>query len=366
MKICKKCSIPSVYPGADMDKDGVCRLCREYASGRSERKREDKNQRRLSDLESTLRNTRGKGQYDCIIFFSGGKDSIYLLNKIKQEYGMRILAITSGEGEYISEVARKNIKLSLYKLGIDHIETNTDLVFMRKLLKFLFQHQMDEGAVKTISYNLLAIRESFALKMAVALDIPLIMNGFSPGQPDSAIYEYELPKERITGEDWVPEVMCKSGAFSKDELAHYWNPKCYPAGTSFPRLLSPLHAWNYSEDTVVRDIIKAGLISSKNQINPMKSNSRLVWIMMYSDIKNLGYISYMIEFAQIIREGRANRRRWFFLEALARFMIRHKIAFGRNVPILMKELGLSPEDMKINQKDPASVLPQYKLLKRSK
>jgi predicted PP-loop superfamily ATPase len=68
-------------------------------------------------LFSELEKYRGKSEYDCAVAFSGGKDSSYVLYRLKEKYKLRILAIT-GEDYISSKQAWKNRFQVTQKLGV--------------------------------------------------------------------------------------------------------------------------------------------------------------------------------------------------------------------------------------------------------
>ena len=74
MKKCKKCLLPAAVPGADIDRHGVCRPCREYSPASASLEDAERS-RREQDLHAALEASRGVGQYDCLVPFSGGKPS---------------------------------------------------------------------------------------------------------------------------------------------------------------------------------------------------------------------------------------------------------------------------------------------------
>lgn len=83
--------MPEGYQGTSLDEDGICNHCNAYL-------RHDKV---LNDFENLgdvflkiINDYRNKDTYDCILLFSGGKDSSYVLSELKDKYGLRILAFT--------------------------------------------------------------------------------------------------------------------------------------------------------------------------------------------------------------------------------------------------------------------------------
>lgn len=214
MKRCKTCLVPDNYPGADLQNSKMCHFCEEYKNHDFE-KLEKERKPRERDLEQTLKSCKGAGQYDCIVLFSGGKDSAYLLHKIRTEYKLRVLAITIDAGGYTNDIALKNIRQTLSKLAVDHILYTPQVAFLKKLFKFLLQNQLETGAVRTVCYVCHPLAETFALNLAMEKGVPLILEGLSPGQPEPEIMLYEMPQAYIAGENWLPEKIRESGFFTE-------------------------------------------------------------------------------------------------------------------------------------------------------
>lgn len=344
MKSCKKCLLPENVEGVSIDHTGVCNLCQNYDVKMSE----DKEQERLAfeeDLEKALQDCRGIGEYDCLVPFSGGKDSIYLLYKLKVEYKLKVLAYTTNAN--IPPLAWKNIHSTLKKLDIDHISYSPSPAFYQKLFRHLFQHQEPRGAVYTISYVYAPLFEGDAIRLALEKNIPLVLAGYSPGQPEPERMLYEFSPEMIQKTDWTPPALKESGVFTQQELDYFFNPNTYPPGTQFPRYLAPFHAWSYSQEKVMAEVVRLNLVPSTRYTNPILTNYPINWLSMYSDLKHFGYNPYQPEFSALIREGKANRMYWQILRPLINMMIEKKILLGWEVRRCMKWLDLTDEDLKI-------------------
>ena len=181
MAVCKNCLLPDAVPGAAFDARGICRFCQEYSTidhGAAERL----HAARCADLEQALQACRGQGEYDCLVPLSGGKDSVYLIYKLKEEYGLRVCAQTTDSN--IGAVAWSNIRRALDKLDVEHIVYRPSQEFYRKLFWFLLQNQEERGAVHTVSDIYAPLFEGNALQLAVEKRIPLILAGYSPGRPN--------------------------------------------------------------------------------------------------------------------------------------------------------------------------------------
>src|SRR5262245_23118273 len=115
MRRCARCLLPDSVPESDFDSSNVCRFCRSYAPT-DYRAAEEVRKACHEDLERTLAATRGDGSYDCLVPLSGGKDSCYLIHKLKNEYGLRVLAHTTDIN--IGPVAWSNIDRAVEKLDV--------------------------------------------------------------------------------------------------------------------------------------------------------------------------------------------------------------------------------------------------------
>jgi hypothetical protein len=344
MKKCKRCLLPAAVPGSDIGSDGVCKPCREY-SPKSAAVEESERDRREQDLAGALAASRGVGQYDCLVPFSGGKDSAWLLYKLVVEHGLRVLAFTVDVN--IPDVAWKNIRRTVEKLGCDLLTYTPPTDFYRKLFRYLLCNQEARGAVYTVSYVYAPLFEGDAIKIALEKNIPLILAGYSPGQPEPERMLYEFSRQLIERTDWTPPGLRESGQFARAELSRFFNPNDYPAGTRFPRYLAPFHAWPYNQDEVMREVVDKGLIETTRNASPVFSNYPINWLMMYSDLKNFGYNPYAPEFANLIREGKAKLSEWRYMAPVVDFMIKKRVFLGRHTTEHLKWLGMTPDDLQI-------------------
>ena len=72
LKKCVKCQLPETYETIEFDKSGTCNICEES----KKKENIDWGKRKLL-LDRIIEENRGKYAYDCIIPFSGGKDSVF-------------------------------------------------------------------------------------------------------------------------------------------------------------------------------------------------------------------------------------------------------------------------------------------------
>jgi hypothetical protein len=118
MRRCTRCILPETMPFIEYDENGVCNYCHRYQPW---------TRRPESELESLLDKHRSKdGKADCIVAFSGGRDSSIGLNWLKSKYRMTPLAFTYDWG-MVTDLARRNQARICGKLGIEHIWVSADI-----------------------------------------------------------------------------------------------------------------------------------------------------------------------------------------------------------------------------------------------
>ncbi|NWG76396.1 MAG: hypothetical protein HXY24_17640, partial [Rubrivivax sp.] len=79
-----------------------------------------------------INQVRGQGEYDCLLAYSGGKDSTYTLALLRDEYGLRVLAVTFDNG-FVSPGAFANIRRVVEALDVDHLFIKPHFGLLRKL-----------------------------------------------------------------------------------------------------------------------------------------------------------------------------------------------------------------------------------------
>jgi hypothetical protein len=112
-KICKKCILPENYSGISFDNDGVCSYCNNYNPI------EYLGENKLKiDIDRILKDSKKQSKYDCVVAFSGGRDSTYLLWYVVNILKLNPLAIFSNS-KLIPEQTLHNIKNTSNLLGVD-------------------------------------------------------------------------------------------------------------------------------------------------------------------------------------------------------------------------------------------------------
>lgn len=118
MRRCAKCVLPETMPFIAFDESGVCNYCRTHRPW---------TRRPESELAEMFDKIRSRdGSPDCIVAFSGGRDSSYGLHLLKNKYRMQPLTFSYDWG-MVTDLARRNQARLCGKLGIEHIWISADI-----------------------------------------------------------------------------------------------------------------------------------------------------------------------------------------------------------------------------------------------
>ena len=126
LKRCKKCILPETMPFIIFDEDGICNYCNHYKI-----KNDPKPLSQLADLVQPYRK---KGHVDCIVPFSGGRDSCMALHLIKNELGLNPVTYTYDWG-MVTDLGRRNISRFCAKLGVENIIVAADIRAKRRNIR---------------------------------------------------------------------------------------------------------------------------------------------------------------------------------------------------------------------------------------
>ncbi len=125
LRRCSRCLLPETMPFIGFDEEGVCNYCRDYEHRGSFLKGEKALEEYISKYRSA------SGEPDCIIGFSGGRDSSYGLDYFKNRLGMHPITFTYDWG-MVNDLARRNQARVIGKLGIEQIVVSADINWKRK------------------------------------------------------------------------------------------------------------------------------------------------------------------------------------------------------------------------------------------
>jgi len=126
LRRCTKCVLPETMPYISFDADGVCNYCRNYKLRNKPRPKEE-----LFALVEPYRKSNGT---DCIVPFSGGRDSCYGLHLIVNELKMKPVTYTYDWG-MVTDLGRRNISRMCAELGVENIIVADDITKKREYIR---------------------------------------------------------------------------------------------------------------------------------------------------------------------------------------------------------------------------------------
>jgi len=170
--------LPETYETLEFDAEGVCNICRQ----KEYRETQIDWMVRKQELDSLINLYKGKHDYDCIVPFSGGKDSTWTLYYLVQEYGLKPLVVQFNHHFMRSNLHRNNER-TFKKLGVDVISFTPNWKLVRRV--------MLEALIRKGDFCWHCHTGIFAYPMWVALQhqVPLIFWG-EPSSEYTAYYDY--------------------------------------------------------------------------------------------------------------------------------------------------------------------------------
>ncbi len=123
---CSKCVLPETMPFIKFDENGVCNYCKSYKI-----RNQPKPKQELFDLVNPYRRNEGP---ECIVPFSGGRDSCYGLHLIVKELKLKPITYTYDWG-MVTDLGRRNISRMCSALGVENIIIAADISKKRRNIR---------------------------------------------------------------------------------------------------------------------------------------------------------------------------------------------------------------------------------------
>jgi hypothetical protein len=123
LRRCGRCLLPETFPFIEYDSQGTCNYCNNYKIKNAPKPVEE-----LFELVKPYR--RSDGRPDCIVPFSGGRDSTHTLHIVKNVLKLNPIAFTYDWG-MVTDLGRRNIARVCGKLGVENILVSADISWKR-------------------------------------------------------------------------------------------------------------------------------------------------------------------------------------------------------------------------------------------
>lgn len=287
---CRRCLIPAPFRDTKLDEGGGCSHCTEYLR-HAESVADFKREPEMVELIDQFR-AGPEAEYDAIVCYSGGKDSTYLLDRFKNHYGLRVLAVTMVTG-FNSSTARENTRLGTEKLGVDHLLLEPDPCLI-DIYRWGFMAHSDKGLESDVCDLCDDHTRRRILQLAIERDIKMVVHGMDHFQLIDAglTASCELLIDRDAC--W-PAVARSQGVFRENyqlpELEQIERP---------PLELYPFLYLPYNEEEICEEVTDKGLVVDAD---PDATNCDFVFLINILELLRHGYPAYIHNISAAILQG---------------------------------------------------------------
>lgn len=291
---CKKCLLDS--RSTVLDADGVCEVCRGYEKKAGQIKGIFGS---LADFRKLLEEMRAENPsaYDCMLLYSGGKDSTYVLMQLI-EMGYSVLAYTFDNG-YLSAQAVDNILRITDALGVESVVESfpeMDEVFAESVTRY---HTVCDGCYKVLA--------TLSTKYALEHGIDVIITGLDRGQ----IIETKLKgllREGLTSD--ITQYLTE-----QRKVYHYWNSDFHSLRDSLgdSALMDKICFLDYffydsaDEKEILERLDQSGIWKRSSDTGLCSTNCRINDVGTYTFYKAMGYHNYAASLSWKIRLNQMTR-----------------------------------------------------------
>ncbi len=309
MKICASCVLPESFPGIKFNEEGICTFCAAHdRRGDGSRKVKDKYRQRFLNLLDAVKREKAN-RYQVILAYSGGKDSSFTLKLLREEFDMKVLAVTFDHG-FLSGQAIENVKTVTEALGVDHINFSPsrpalNRAFARSVSADIYPGKALERA-SSICNTCMNLAKTFILAAAFQMRIPLISYGWSPGQipVQSSVMKMNVSFVKTT-EGVIKGYFKKLGAAEFDSI--FLGPAFFESTASGLNSLevysiNPLAFWEYNEEEIEKEVRKLGWKPPRDT-DANSTNCLLNGFANLVHQQKYGFHPYAFEIAGLVREG---------------------------------------------------------------
>lgn len=185
---CTRCTLPITWETLFFDEDGVCNVCRNW--------KKKKYSINWGEREKLFINIVGevkkkKLPYDCVVPFSGGKDSTFILWAAVRRYGMKPLVVSYDHCFYRQRTLENRVR-TFRKLGVNVITFTPNWHIVKKTMREAFIRKGD------FCWHCHSGVSAYPMQMAVKYKIPLVIYGEAGGEYEG----YARYEELEENDEW--------------------------------------------------------------------------------------------------------------------------------------------------------------------
>lgn len=293
--MCKKCLLHTKIPKVTLNEEGLCNVCTMHERPESEYAKRFASKKFL-DLVHKLNQTSMK--YNAIVMLSGGKDSMFLLDLAKNEYYLKVLAVSVFH-PLMNETARKNVETICAEREVDLVKIVVDEEEYKKIMYHGIvnssTYQLDEFFGCYLCSN---IFKWMIIQKAMEYRIPLVLDGSDRSQTEEPYYMDA--KRWVRSESFIEkplgifhDIVCNALGESYQSSPFYFDQKS--VRYHYPTIVAPLTFMKVQRDTV----------KGKN-MNKIFTNCDAVPFFSVFSIKNYDCVPYIRHYSNELRSGYSN------------------------------------------------------------
>ncbi|MFW9877627.1 MAG: hypothetical protein ACFFG0_31460 [Candidatus Thorarchaeota archaeon] len=345
--ICGKCILPNGFLGVHLNDQGLCEFCSDHDHKNINWARTEINEERrdaaLDDWNSVVRHMQrnhGRQSYDCVLGYSGGKDSTALLDHLVNDINLTPLAVTSDTG-FMTDIAKDNMRDTLKKIKVDHIFIEKTSKTFTKLYKWHFFHHNSNKTflARYICDYCSDLIHSVIVKEAMKYEIDYVLFGYSPDQIFR--YFYEMPRDEVIKE-WNPELLNET-VFDDFDRQWYLTDEEIESG-NIPRVLLPYHVIPYKEQDII-DLVESKNLIKKGHADPLLTNCNVVHAATFYDFNRYGGILYAYQYAELVRQNPEARKKWLRTLKISAPLILENEFKQKEVNQFLEQIGVTQDEM---------------------
>jgi N-acetyl sugar amidotransferase len=174
---------PETHETVTFDEEGVCNVCRQH----EHKKTAIDWAARKRDLDQLVAEYKGKYAYDCIVPFSGGKDSTFTLYYLVKEYGLKPLVVQFDHGFMRPRLEENNVR-TFKKLGVEVLSFRPNWHVVRKTMLEALKRKGD------FCWHCHTGIFAYPMQIAVRFETPLLFWG-EPSAEYTSYYGYDEQEE---------------------------------------------------------------------------------------------------------------------------------------------------------------------------
>ncbi len=351
-KRCRRCVVSERQ--ATLDEGGLCPDCAAEGPGAAHldgaaAATKDADPGLREQLDELLRSIVGTstGRYDVLVLISGGKDSAYMLHRVLGEHPrLRVLGLLVDNG-FMSPFAMENAAHVVEALGVPFLRLRLPPEVVRHTFRYALAHLDQQRGYSVVDLADGIMTFDSAMDLASGLGIPAVLCGLGSVQTKAVfggvgieltVERYREAIEQQLDVGWD----CITGT-GRDSALH--DPRRWGSSRR-PQMILPLCAWDPSEDQLLAEVDRLGLVSAARS-HPLVTNNALVPVSGMAEVARFGYCSWETEFASMIRSGKSDRRYWLNLFEMLEYSTKTGRFVNRTVTQSLQRLGLTKADVGI-------------------